>query len=61
MNKPAPPPTPPPSDPDQHAPGIGRTLEENATRFRETSPDERVEPKIKPVVEPEGGGGDRSP
>lgn len=61
MNDPVLPPIPPPADPDQHAPGVGRTLEENATRFRETTPEERLEPKIKPVIEPEGGGGDRSP
>ena len=46
---------PPPPDPNQHAPGISKTLEENATRFRETGADERVEPKLKPIVPPESG------
>lgn len=56
-------PTPPRrSDPDQHAPGISKTLEENATRFRETTTEERSEPKLRPVIpapeRSDGEGGD---
>lgn len=47
---------PTPTDPDQHAPGVSKTLEENATRFRETSAEERVEPRLKPVVRPDREG-----
>lgn len=53
--------TPPPTDPNQHAPGMSRTLEENATRFRETSAEERVEPKLKPLVEPGQSDAERGP
>ena len=43
---------PDPPDRDQHAPGISKTLEENATRFRETTTEERMEPKLRPVLPP---------
>jgi hypothetical protein len=43
---------PDPTDRGQHAPGISKTLEENATRFEETTTDERMEPKLRPVVPP---------
>lgn len=46
------PPHPPEPNRDQHAPGVSRTLEENATRFRETTAQERKEPKLRPVVPP---------
>ena len=43
---------PPPPSRDQHAPGVSRTLEENATRFRATTREERMEPKLRPVIPP---------
>lgn len=45
---------PQPPDPDQPRPGLSKTLEENATRFRETTPEERTHPRLRPVVPPPG-------
>lgn len=46
------PPKPPETDPHQHAPGVSRTLEENAERSRRERNEKEVERKEKGSDDP---------
>jgi hypothetical protein len=48
------PPTPPATDPNDHAPGVSKTLEENAAHSREVQEAERDKAQKRKALDPGG-------